>query len=91
MQFFNEHSASACVRPYLEAWLKSRTNRIGVSERDGKVVKQFLAFLGKQDGMELARVTPFHARTFMEKELERVANGTVTRYRTSLSCALIGR
>lgn len=89
MRFFNEQSGavSTQVRPYLESWLKSRANRIGAIERDGKAVKQFLAFLGKQDGMDLTRVTAFHARTFMEKELERVASGTVKRYLTSLSCA----
>lgn len=89
LRFFAEQSAagSSQVRPYLESWLKSRANRIGAIERDGKAVKQFLAFLGKQDGMELARVTTYHARTFMEKELDRVASGTVRRYLTSLSCA----
>lgn len=89
LRFFNEQSGavSTQVRPYLEAWLKSRANRIGAIERDGKAVKQFLAFLGKQDGMDLTRVTSFHTRTFMEKELERVASGTVNRYLTSLSCA----
>ena len=75
------------MRPYLEAWLKSGANRIGAIKRDRKAVKQFLAFLGKQDGMDLTRVTAYHARTFMEKELERVASGTVNRYLTSLSCA----
>jgi site-specific recombinase XerD len=87
--FFAEQSAagSSQVRPYLESWLKSRANRVGAIKRDGKAVKQFLVFLGKQDGMELARVTTYHARTFMEKELDRVASGTVRRYLTSLCCA----
>lgn len=89
LRFFAEQSGTVSnqVRPYLESWLKARTNRIGAIERDGKAVKQFLAFLGKQDGMDLSRVTTYHARTFMEKELERVASGTVHRYLTSLSCA----
>ncbi|WP_295874743.1 tyrosine-type recombinase/integrase [uncultured Akkermansia sp.] len=89
LRFFAEQSGtvSTQMRPYLESWLKSRANRIGAIERDGKAVKQFLAFLGKQDGMELTRVTTYHARAFMEKELERVASGTVKRYLTSLSCA----
>lgn len=72
---------------YLQSWLKRRENKIGAQDRDGKAIKQFLAFLGKAQNMSLTKINIGMARDFMEKELERVSSGTVKRYMETLTCA----
>ena len=75
------------VVAFLEEWLVSRRDKAGAADRDGKAVRQFLAFLGERRDMALSMLNATMARDFMEQEMERVSSGTVKRYMTSLSCA----
>lgn len=81
-----ETACSQTVKAFLNSWLQSRAGHVGALSRDGKAVKQFLDFL-KQDNLLMSKVTVHHARSFMERELERVSSGTVKRYLESLTCA----
>lgn len=76
------------VRSYMREWLESRRGKKGAFERDGKAVRQFLSFLGaSREEMPMNAVSRGIAEEWMEKELERVASGTVERYLASLSAA----
>lgn len=84
-----EDGFSPCLSTdaYLQKWLKRREFKTRALERDGKAVRQFLAWLGSGKNMPLDKINAGMVREFMEKELERVSSGTVTRYLTTLACA----
>lgn len=75
------------VKKYLEEFIKIRKDKKGAEGRDGKAVKQFLAFLSERSDIPLSRINKSMARDFMEVELERVSSSTVKRYMESLTCA----
>ncbi|WP_448806915.1 tyrosine-type recombinase/integrase [Akkermansia sp.] len=75
------------VGKFLLGWLESRRNRRGAVERDGVAVRRFLDFLGDGRNMVLTAVNKGMAKSFVERELERVSAGTVIRYVSTLSGA----
>lgn len=75
------------VGKFLLGWLESRRNRRGAVERDGVAVRRFLDFLGDGRNMVLTAVNKGMAKSFVERELERVSVGTVIRYVSTLSGA----
>lgn len=75
------------VGKFLLGWLESRRNRRGAVERDGVAVRRFLDFLGDGRNMVLTAVNKGMAKSFVERELERVSVGTVIRYVFTLSGA----
>lgn len=79
------NSASQTTLAYLNSWIKSREHKIETKERDGKAVKQFLDSLGRGRDMPLTKINMGMAQDFMDKELERISNGTVKRYLSTLT------
>lgn len=75
------------VDTYLHDWLQSREGKRGAHDRDKKAVEQFLGYLGERKSMALSAVNRDTAKSFAERELERVSSGTVSRYVETLSCA----
>lgn len=75
------------VDTYLHDWLQSREGKRGAHDRDKKAVEQFLEYLGERKSMALSAVNRDTAKSFAERELERVSSGTVSRYVETLSCA----